>query len=98
MLHKVIEYRLRVKHCLTCKEALQASNYKGPPELMSMYLCFLKAVDRISTHFIKKHCDLLRKTREEYKKQHRQNPVLKELVKIVRARLRTDASRLSPRS
>ena len=88
MLHKVVEYQLRVKKSLTCKEALQASNYKGPPELMSMYLCFLKAVDRTSTAFFKKNFDLLQKTRGEYKEQHHQNPVLRELVQVVRANLR----------
>ena len=89
MLHKIVDYGLQRKQSKTCREVLHASNYKGPPELMSMYLCFLKAVDRTSTSFFNKNFDLLQKTRAEYKVQHHQNPVLRELIKIARAKLRS---------
>ena len=89
---KMLEKIVQAKPGLTCKEALQMSSYKGPPELMSMYLCFLKGVDRTSTEFFQRHRDLLLQTRREYKQQHHQNPVLRELVKIVRQGLRRGSS------
>lgn len=73
---------------LTCKAVLKMSGYTGPPELMAMYLCFLKAVDRTSTEFLTKNMGILTKTRGDYKKQNLHNPVLRELVKIVRESLR----------
>ena len=80
MLEKIVE----AKPSLTCRAALKISGYKGPPELMTMYLCFLKGVDRTSTEFLMKNMDILSKTRSDYKKKNLQNPVLRELVKLVR--------------
>ena len=84
MLEKIVE----MKPGLTCKAAMEMSAYKGPPELMSMYLCFLKGVDRTSTEFFSKNLGILMKTRMEYKTKNLQNPVLRELVKLVRKRQR----------
>ena len=81
---------VKIKQGVTCKEAVKASGYKGPAELMAMYLCFLKGVDRTSTDFLRKNVGLLKKTRADYKKQHLQNPVLRELVKLVREGLHRD--------
>ena len=81
---KMLQNIVKIKQGVTCKEAMKASGYKGPAELMAMYLCFLKGVDRTSTDFLRKNVGLLKKTRADYKKQHLQNPVLRELVKLVR--------------
>ena len=53
---------------------------------MAMYLCFLGAVDRTSTSYLIKHEVTLAKARTDYKKENHQNPVLKELLQIVKAR------------
>ena len=80
---------------LTCRAALKMSGYKGPPELMSMYLCFLKGVDRTSTEFLTKNVGILTKTRGDYKKRNFQNPVPRELVKLVRESLRRGSPSLA---
>ena len=84
MLAKIVE----ITPDLTCKMAIKRSGYQGPPELLAMYLCFLRGVDRTSTEFLTKNIDILRQTRGDYKRETLQNPVLRELVKIVRERLR----------
>ena len=86
MLGKICE----VKPSLTCKAALTTSGYQGPPELLSMYLCFMQAIDKTSTQFLTKNVDTLTKHRADYKKNNFQNPVLKELVKMVRKSLRRE--------
>ena len=73
---------------LTCRDAMQRSQYKGPPELLTMFLCFLGAADRTSTSFFLKHQAELEKLRASYKEEHLQNPVLKELLKIMKNRLK----------
>ena len=75
-----------VSQPLTCKAAMQESEYTGPAELMAMYLCFLGAVDHTSTGYLVKHEVTLKKARTDYKKENHQNPVLKELLGIVKAR------------
>ena len=85
---KMLEKIVVAKPGLTCRAALNMSGYKGPPELMSMYLCFLKGIDRTSTEFLTKNVGILTKTRSDYKKRNFQNPVLRELVKLVRESMR----------
>ena len=69
---------------LTCAMAIRKCGYTGPPELMTMYLCFLGAIDRTSTRFLIRTKDIMAKARADYKKENGQNPVLKELVQIVK--------------
>ena len=69
---------------LTCRNAMQRCKYKGPAELLTMYLCFLGTVDRTSTSFFIKHEAKLKKLRAIYKTDHLQNPVLLELLKIMK--------------
>ena len=69
---------------LTCAMAIRKCSYTGPPELMTMYLCFLGAIDRTSTQFLIRTKDIMAKARADYKKENGQNPVLKELVQIVK--------------
>ena len=40
----------RAVNRLTTPEALGEMQYKGPPELISMFMCFLGALDGISTY------------------------------------------------
>jgi len=84
MLGKII----KAEPGLTCRNAMHRGNYDGPPELLTMFLCFLGAADRTSTSFLLKHEAKLEKLRASYKKKHLQNPVLKELLKIMKNRLR----------
>ena len=86
--NKMLEKIVEIKPSMTCKAAMKMSGYTGPLELMAMYLCFLKGVDRTSTVFFCKNMGLLMKTRADYKLSNLQNPVLRELVKIVRQDLR----------
>ena len=80
MLQKVVQ----ADPGLTCKMAMQRCNYTGPPELMTMHLCFLSTIDRTRTHFLTKNKDILAKARADYKEENHQNPVLRELVKIIK--------------
>lgn len=82
---KMFKKVIKAERGLTCKMAIQRSGYTGPAELLSMYLCFLGAVDRTSTRFLFTNEAILAKARVDYKKEHHQNPNLKELLKIVKA-------------
>jgi len=84
---KMLEKIVKSEPGLTCTMALRRMEYKGPPELLTMCSCFLGGIDRTSTAFLTKNTDMLARARAEYKKDHRQNPVLPELVKIVKERL-----------
>jgi len=84
---KMLEKIVKSEPGLTCTMALRRMEYKGPPELLTMYLCFMGGIDSTSTAFIIKNTDMLARARAEYKKDHRQNPVLLELVKIVKERM-----------
>ena len=55
---------------------------------MTMYLCFLGAADRTSTPFLSKHQAKMAKMRRDYKTQHNQNPVFRELLKLVKKDLK----------
>ena len=80
MLSKIV----KAEPGMSCRNAIQKSKYKGPPELLTMYLCFLGASDRTSTSFLLKHEAKLKNLRMSYKDEHLQNPVLKELLKIMK--------------
>ena len=90
MLSKILASRAgrQAEKGLTCRVALERSLYKGPPELMTMYLCFLGAADRTSTPFLSKHQAKMGKMRRNYKTQHKQNPVFRELLKLVKKDLK----------
>jgi len=66
---------------LSCVDVLKDSAYKGPPDLMSMFLCFCGAVEQTSTKFLMDNMHSLQRLRREYKKKNKQNPVLMVLVK-----------------
>ena len=72
----------------SCVEALQHSKYHGPPELMAMYLCFVGAMEKVSTNFFANNYRRLLQARQHYKVKHKQNPVLMELVKLSRQKKR----------
>ena len=69
---------------LSCSQALKASTYKGPVELMAMFLCFCGAVEQVSTDFLLEHRTELKRARKEYKKTQGQNPVLMVLVDSIK--------------
>ena len=81
---KMLEKIVKAEPGLTCRDAIQRSKYKGPAELLAMYLCFVGAADRTSTPFLLKHEATMTKLRADYKEEQLQNPVLHELLKIVK--------------
>ena len=68
---------------VSCVEMFKHSGYKGPPELMSMYLCFCGAIEEASTKFLDENLPALMRTRRGYKEKYKQNPVLMVLVKMI---------------
>ena len=85
---KMLEKIIKAEPGLTCRNAIQRSKYQGTAELLAMYLCFVGAADRTSTSFLLKHEAKMTKLCAECKEEQLQNPVLHELLKIVKKGLK----------
>lgn len=83
MMQKVVGARPGPLRGMTVERALQLAEYEGPPQLLSMYLCFLHSVADCSTEFLTEHTGAMAAFRAKYKSQHGLNPVFADVVAAV---------------
>ena len=54
---------------LSCVDVCNETGYKGPPDLVSMFLCLCGAVEKTNTQFLINNMHELRGIRDEYKQK-----------------------------
>jgi hypothetical protein len=80
MLPRTLGSRVADRCNLGVKEAFSLIGYDGPPEALSLYLCFLNSVAEYSTDVLEKLRVAMQKFRKEYKAEHGMNPIFCHVV------------------
>ena len=73
-------YRHRRRNILV-KALLKDVGYKAPPELVSMYLCFLNGISHYSTEALEKKIGEMSAYRREFKRTRGMNPIFADVVR-----------------